>query len=266
MVMGDRSSYPPGTFCWVDLAATNASAGKAFYSELFGWTAVDLPTDVGSVYTMFELDGKAVCGLWPMNDEMQRQGIPPSWQSYVSVESADRSTEQATALGAVVMMEPADVMQAGRMAVIRDPTGASLALWEPREHIGADIVNLPGALCWNELQTRDTAAAQAFYTALFGWTAATTSGTAGSEYWELRNDGALAGGMMQIRPEWGDVAPNWAVYFAVDDCDGTVDRALDLDGRLLVPAMDAEGIGRFAFLQDKLGAVFAVIALEGPDS
>jgi predicted enzyme related to lactoylglutathione lyase len=262
--MGQRSSYDPGTFCWVDFAATNAAAAKAFYGELFDWMAIDLPTDIGGVYTMFEKDGKAVCGLWQMSDETAGQGIPPSWQSYVSVESVDRSAGRAAELGATVLMQPFEVMQAGRMAVIRDPTGAALALWEPREHIGADIVNVPGALCWNELQTHDPPTAEAFYGDLFGWTASRTSESEGPPYWEFGNADALAGGMMEIQPGWGEVPPNWAVYFAVADCDAAVNRALDLDGELLVPPRDVAGTGRFAFLQDPLGAVFAVIALAVP--
>jgi predicted enzyme related to lactoylglutathione lyase len=262
--MGQRSSYDPGTFCWVDFAATNAAAAKAFYGELFDWMAIDLPTDIGGVYTMFEKDGKAVCGLWQMSDEMTGQGIPPSWQSYVSVESVDRSAERAAELGATVLMQPFEVMQAGRMAVIRDPTGAALALWEPREHIGADIVNVPGALCWNELQTHDPSTAEAFYADLFEWTARRNSGSEGPAYWEFGKADALVGGMMAIQHGWSEVPPNWAVYFAVADCDATADRAQDLDGELLVPPRDVAGTGRFAFLQDPLGAVFAVIALAVP--
>jgi predicted enzyme related to lactoylglutathione lyase len=261
--MGERSGYKPGTFCWVDFAATNAGAAKAFYGELLDWLAIDLPTDIGGVYTMFEKDGKAVCGLWQMSEEMIGQGIRASWQSYVSVESVDLSVAQAAELGAAVLMQPYDVMKAGRMAVIRDPTGAVLALWEPDEHIGADIVNVPGALCWNELQTHDPSKAKAFYGDLFGWTAGRISGSEGQPYWEFRNADVLAGGMIEIQSGWGEVPPNWAVYFAVADCDATVNQALDLDGELLVPPRDVAGTGRFAFLQDPLGAVFAVIALEG---
>ena len=263
--MGDRSEYRPGTFCWVDLATSDAEAAKTFYTGLFDWTASDVPTDAGPLYTMLAKERKDVCALWQMGTEIQQQGIPPHWQSYVSVTSADGFAAKAKGLGAKVVMDASDVMQAGRMAVIQDPTGAVLALWEPKEHRGARLVNAPGSLCWNELQTRDPAAAERFYTSLFDWTAISDAGVMGETYWEFRNADRSAGGMMQIQPEWGDVPPNWAVYFAVADCDESVAKVQALGGKVIVPAMDIQGVGRFAFVQDPQGAVFAVIRLETPE-
>lgn len=263
--MGERTEYAPGTFCWVDLVTTDGDAAKAFYQGLFGWSATDVLTDVGSVYTMLTQGGRDVCALWQMAPEMQQQGVPPHWQSYVSVTSADVVAAKARELGGQVLMEAMDVMDVGRMATLRDPAGAVFAIWEPKRHIGAQLVNVPGAFCWNELQTKDPAAAERFYTGLFGWTADSDAGAMGQTYWVFRNGERLAGGMMEIQPEWGEVPPNWGVYFAVADCDASVARVQELGGQVIVPAMDVQEVGRFAFVRDPQGAVFAVIKVDAPE-
>jgi len=232
---------------------------------LFGWSATDVPTDVGSVYTLLSQDGRDICALWQMTPEMQQQGIPPHWQSYVSVTSADAAAAKARELGGQVLMEAMDVMDVGRMATLQDPTGAVFAIWEPKRHVGAQLVNDPGTFCWNELQTKDPAAAERFYTGLFGWTADSDAGAMGQTYWVFRNRERLVGGMMEIQPEWGEVPPNWGVYFAVADCDASVARVQELGGQVIVPAMDVQEVGRFAFVRDPQGAVFAVIKVEEPE-
>jgi uncharacterized protein len=168
--MGERTSHAPGTFSWVDLATTDAAGAKEFYGELFGWVAEDMPGEAGT-YTMFRLDAKDVAACFAQGD-----GAPPHWNSYVTVEDVDASMEMAAELGGSVLMPAGDIEGIGRMAVIADPTGAAVALWEPRGHIGAGLVNAPGALCWNDLGTTDPDAAWAFYRELFGWTIRCSTG------------------------------------------------------------------------------------------
>ena len=256
------TDYTPGTFCWADLATTDAAAAKAFYTALFGWTATDVPTDGGPDYTMLAKDGKDVCALWELGAEQCQQGVAPHWQSYVSVTSADATAAKAQELGGKVVLEPMDVMDVGRMAVLQDPTGATLSVWQPRAHAGAQLIREVGTLCWNELQTHDPAAAERFYHELFGWQAHANDALMDRTYWEFRDGDIPAGGMLQIQPEWGEVPPNWSVYFHVLDCDAALERAKSLGGEVLVPPMDIETIGRLAFIKDPTGAVFAVIAFE----
>ncbi len=263
--MGERTEYAPGTFCWVDLVTSDSDAAKTFYKGLFGWNATDVPTDAGTVYTMLSQDGRDICALWQMTPEMVQQDIPPHWQSYVSVASADAVTARARELGGQILMEAMDVMDVGRMATLQDPTGAAFAIWEPKRHIGAQLVNAPGAFCWNELQTKDPAAAERFYTSLFGWTANSNAGAMGQTYWAFRNGERSAGGMMEIQAEWGEVLPNWSVYFAVADCDASVAKVKELGGAVVAPPMDIQAVGRFAFVRDPQGAVFAVIKLQAPE-
>ncbi len=132
--MGERTSYTPGTFCWADLSSTDQPAAKAFYSGLFGWEAEDSPVGDGVYYSMMHLDGKRVAAIAPQPEQQREAGVPPQWQSYVSVESADAAAERASELGADVHAGPFDVMDVGRMAVIRDPQGAHCMVWQPRTH------------------------------------------------------------------------------------------------------------------------------------
>ncbi|HUK64502.1 MAG TPA: VOC family protein, partial [Dongiaceae bacterium] len=167
----------------------------------------------------------------------------------------------ARSAGGTVFVEPMDVLQAGRMAVVADPQGALFCIWQPREHIGSEIVNEPGALIWNELATTDTAAAKAFYGAVFGWGSEDMTGDDGMAYtrWEL--DGKGVGGMMPMGDAYpAGIPPNWLTYFAVEDCAATVARAVELGGRVQMEPMTIS-MGTFAVLADPSGAVFAVIEL-----
>src|SRR4030088_467192 len=149
--MGNRTQYTPGTFCWTDLTTTDQEAAKAFYTELFGWTAVDMPVGDGIYYTMMEIDGKPVSAVSAQPEQQRDAGAPPTWNSYVSVESADDALTRAKELGATVHAPAFDVLDVGRMGVVQDPQGAFFLVWQPKTHIGAALVNGIGLLSWNEL-------------------------------------------------------------------------------------------------------------------
>src|SRR5262245_47052839 len=138
--MGERTSYAPGTFSWAELVTSDGAGAKAFYTALFGWTYEDQPIGNDQVYSMAARDGKTVAALYQSGEQ------PPHWNCYVTVDSADATAAKAAQLGATVLAEPFDVFSSGRMAVFTDPTGAALAVWQPNEHIGASLVNAPGAL------------------------------------------------------------------------------------------------------------------------
>ncbi len=249
--MGERTSYQPGTFCWTDLGTTDAAAAKAFYGRLFGWEAEDFPAGDAGTYTMLRLDGRDACALYEHGPEKG----PPAWLSYVSVADAGDATERARTSGANVIQDPFDVVDAGRMAVVQDPTGALLALWEAGTQIGAGVVNDPGALCLNQLNTSDPEAAQSFYADLFGWRVESV-GTGDQAYWGIYNGENLNGGMMPLPPE-GGAPSHWLVYFTASDLDASVTLVNQLGGRELVPPMPIES-GRIAVAQDPQGAAFAL--------
>jgi hypothetical protein len=261
--MQEVPELKPGTFCWVELGTSDSDAAKTFYSQLFGWEYVDNPMGPDMVYTMLKLDGKDVGGLYKLMPDMVAQGIPPHWLSYVLVTNADETAEKAKAAGATILNGPLDVPGAGRMAVIKDPTDAVFALWQPKEHKGSGIYNVPNSFTWNELGTRDTEKAKEFYTKVFGWTSEAFPGSP-IEYTIFKNSDRGAGGMYKLTPEMGPVPPHWLVYFAVDDCDAKVQKATELGARVMKPADNIPGVGRFAILFDPQDAAFAIIKLENP--
>src|SRR5919201_1392285 len=237
--MGERTGYEPGTFCWVDLATTDQEAAKGFYGELFGWEAADMPMGDGAVYSMQRLRGKDVAAIAAQPQQQRDAGVPPAWNSYVSVESADAAAERAGELGATVHAPAFDALEAGRMAVIQDPQGAFFMVWEPKQHFGAAIVNEPGALCWNELATAEMDASAAFYGDLFGWKAEPVEGGA-MPYLMVENDGRRNAG---IRPAQEGEPPNWSAYFAIEDVAAAAGKVVELGGSKLMEPMDV-GVGK----------------------
>ncbi len=253
--MGDRTTYTPGTFSWTDLTTTDQDAAKSFYSGLFGWEAQDNPVGDGIVYSMMLIDGKPVGAISPQPEAQRDAGVPPAWNSYITVQSADAALERAKHLGAEVHAPAFDVMDVGRMGVIQDPQGAFVLVWEPKTHIGAGLVNHNGALSWNELATADVDASSAFYGDLFGWTFTAMEGE--MPYLVIQTaDGRSNGG---IRPRMESEPPYWLVYFGADDIAASTALAGELGGSTIVEPMEI-GPGSFSVLQDPQGAVFALFS------
>jgi uncharacterized protein len=250
--MPTMDNYEPGTPSWVDLASTDLPTSLRFYTGLFGWSAEDQGPDAGN-YQMFEIDGRPVAGGMASMTE----GQPSAWTTYVSVDDADATADRIKAAGGTLFVEPMDVMTVGRMVVAADPAGAVFGLWQPMDHKGAGIVNEPGTLTWNELNTRDLEAALAFYPQVFDWQPETHKGEMDYTEWKLR--GRSVAGMMAM-PEMvpAEVPSHWLVYFATGDCDATTEKAAGLGATLLAGPMDIEP-GRFAVMLDPTGASFAVI-------
>ncbi|MFQ5400246.1 MAG: VOC family protein [Anaerolineae bacterium] len=262
--MQEVESYPHATFSWVDLATTNPDAAKKFYSGLMGWEAEDFPAGENMVYTMLRLHGRDVAALTGMPPFLE--GTPPHWSSYICVDDLDAAAAKATELGGTIVMPPSDVMDAGRMAVVQDPTGAFFNLWQAGNHIGAKLVNIPGTLCWNELLSQDAETAAKYYSTLFDWEVQReTQQESGSDYIMFVNNGRFTGGLLQIQPEWGEMPSSWGVYFSVADCDAAAAKAVELGGKILNPPTNIPGTGRFALIQDPQGAIFAAIKLDQVD-
>lgn len=256
-----HTAYAPGTPSWADVASPDLEAAKAFYGDLFGWTAETSPEPDAMGYTVFRLGDAAAAGLGPTMGDM-----PPCWGTYVTVANVEEAVAAARAAGGQVMMEPLDVFDAGRMAVIADPGGAALRLWQPTEHIGAEVRMETGALCWVELNTRDPDAAVHFLHSVFGWQATQVGGPVdeggpGFDYLMLALGDTPVGGIIAMDENWpAEVPPHWMVYFAVEDCDAAAARVAELGGEVCVPPTDIPP-GRFAVVGDPHGAVFTIIAL-----
>jgi uncharacterized protein len=250
--MGERTSHPHGAFSWADLGTSDAEAAKTFYTGLFGWEMEDMPIPNGGVYSMARLHGKYAAAIYAAEEDQ-----PTAWTSYVTVDDVDATTNRAAELGAMTLVEPFDVLEAGRMAVLPEPTGAVFALWQPRDHIGASIVNGSGALSLNQLNTPDPERAQEFYAGLFGWRAEPAPG-GDRPYWGLYLGERLNAGMMPLDPGTG-APPHWLVYFGTDDIDAAAERIGGSGGTVMVPKMEVPG-GHILVAQDPQGAVFALLA------
>jgi predicted enzyme related to lactoylglutathione lyase len=253
--MGERTKYTPGTFSWTDLTTPDQDAAKAFYCELFGWEADDQPVGDGVYYSMMKLGGKDVAAISPQPQQQRDAGAPPAWNSYVTVESADETLARAQQLGASIHAPAFDVFDAGRMGVVQDPQGAFFLAWEPRSHIGASLVNAPGALSWNELASPDLDASAAFYGELLGWTTEPFVGSP-TPYLIIKSSGGQTNGGM--RPVTAPERPGWLVYFGIDDADAGLAKAGELGATTLMDPADIGTGARIAIAQDPQGAVFAL--------
>lgn len=254
--MSERTSYTPGTPCWVDLGTPDIDAAANFYGEVFGWEVPEQPNsaEMGG-YRRAKKNGKDVAGAMPLIQE----GQPPAWSTYVSVEDADATAKAVAVAGGTAIAEPMDVMDLGRMAVFTDPAGAVIGIWQPGTFPGAALVNEPGTVGWNELSTRDPEGAKAFYSAVFGWEPNDLEMEGGGTYTEWRVEDQPVGGMLDMRGRMPDeVPPHWGVYFGTEDTDATVEKVKAGGGELLFGPMDIEP-GRFATVRDPFGAFFNVM-------
>ncbi len=257
--MAEFTSHVPGTFSWPELSTTDQTGAVAFYRALFGWGLNDRPMGPGETYSMFTLRDKEVAAAHTMRPEEKQMGAPPHWNSYVTVANVDESAKKAETLGGKVLAPPFDVMDAGRMAIIQDPTRAIFEIWQAKKHIGAKILNEPGALCWTELTTSDTKAAEAFYTGLFGWIAKHSAPSAGMDYTEFSVGGTPGIGMMAKPPQMPAHIPSyWMPYFQVADVDASASKATGLGAKVMVGPQDIPGTGRFVILTDPQGAMLAL--------
>ncbi|MBN1352240.1 VOC family protein [candidate division KSB1 bacterium] len=257
--MQEIKKYDPGMFCWIDLVTIDTEAAKKFYCSLFGWEALDTPVGDGMVYTMLQLNGKPVAALYQMGEFQKQQNLEPYWMSYVSVQNADETMKKVQELGGQVVMEPGDAMDAGRMAMLKDPTGAFLAIWQPKAHIGASYRNVPGTFCWIELATNDPEKAKPFFTKLFNWTEETRQ-MGNTVYTTFKLDGKDVGGMYKMPPEMAAIPPHWLPYFQVNDCQASVKKVQSLGGKLLVPVTVVPGVGPFSVIEDPQAGVFGVVS------
>ncbi len=273
--MAERDGYLPGVPCWIDTSHPDPEAAVAFYSGLFGWEFEDvMPPGSEGKYFIGRIRGGDVAAIGSV-----AEGAPPMamWNTYVWVDSADDAAAKVAEAGGSVMMEPFDVMDSGRMAVLTDAEGAAFCVWQAKEHRGAKIVNEHGSLSFNNLNVRDVEGAKRFYGSVFGWETLELDG--GFEMWTLPGYGdylardnpdlrtqmeeqsAPAGfenvvaSLAPMTDDQQDVPAHWGVTFAVDDADAVAGKAAELGGTVVVPPFDAPWV-RMTVLTDPQGAMF----------
>ncbi len=253
-----RTEYSEGSLSWADLATSDPTGAKAFYEALFGWSYVSNPIEGGGEYISASKDGHAVGGIFQWPPEMD--DMPSCWNLYVTVSSVDDAVGRAVAAGGQVYQEPFDVMEEGRTAVVGDPAGAAICLWQAAAGIGAELVGEPGSLVWAELVTPDQPAAAPFYAALAGWgSEAQPGGPAGPTTMFTVGGAPVAGA---VTPPDDHVSPCWMVCLGVEDCDAACETVTAAGGAVAAGPFDAP-TGRFAVVADPTGAVLKIVASGG---
>ena len=273
--MPERDGYIPGVPCWVDTSQPDPEAAVSFYGPLFGWELEDvMPPDSDGKYFMARIRGKDVAAVGSIPEAAPQQAM---WNTYIWVESADDTASKVRDAGGSVVMEPFDVMDAGRMAVFTDPEGAVFCVWQANQNKGAQLVNEHGTVNFNDLNTRDPEGAKSFYGSVFGWQTLELPG--GFEMWtlpgygdhlerdnpELRENMAemdapkgfedVVASLVPIGDDQPDTPPHWNVTFAVDDADAIAEKATELGGKVLMPPFDAPWV-RMTIIADPQGATF----------
>jgi uncharacterized protein len=257
--MPERTSHPHATISWTDLSTTDHAGAKKFYAGLLGWEYDDRPMGDDGTYSMAQIRGHSVAALAAQRPDEAEQGIPPHWNVYVTVEDVDASAGAVGEAGGNLLAPAFDVFDAGRMAVVADPTGAVVCLWQAKGSIGAEVVNEPGAMTWADCATTDPEAAQGFYSSLLGWRFEQMSEE--PPYWVIFNGERSQGGM--TKPPSG-VPSNWFPYFGVTGLEETLQLAEASGGKPFLGPIDVPN-GRFALLQDPQGAAFAILESEHYD-
>jgi len=244
----------PGNFCWMELGTNNQPAAKKFYCSLFGWNTNDQDLGPMGEYTIFQKNGKDASAGYTLQAKEVEAGVPPHWMVYVAVTSADESAAKAAALGATVLAPPFNVMEHGRMSVIKDPQGAIFTIWQPLNHNGIGIRDEHGTFCWADISTPDQQASAKFYGDLFGW----TFEPGNNGYIHIKNGEQMIGGIQPVAARNPNAPPHWLIYYWVDDVDAVAANAASQGAQLYMPPTTMENVGRMSVIADPQGAVFAI--------
>jgi uncharacterized protein len=254
--------HAPGSFCWIELGTTDQGAAKRFYASLFGWSVADFPIGPNDFYSMFRLDGRDAGAAYTLRPE--QQGVPPHWLLYVATADADETSRKAGDAGGRVVHPAFDVFDFGRMAVLQDPTGAVLAVWQAKQHAGLGVKGADHSFVWADLVTPDREKAVQFYSAVFGWKFDPGKKDPDAEYLHLKNEDEFIGGVLPKKYQQPGVPPHWMLYFQSSDCDADAARAKQLGARLYMDPMTIEDVGRMAIVADPQGAVFSLFQSARP--
>ena len=258
--MTTRTKAPVGAPCWVELFTSDPETTRPFYEGLFGWTSESADEEYGG-YVNFSYHDELVAGC--MRNEgtsPDTLGVGDAWTVYLAVEDAAITAETASRNGGTVLMPAMEVMDLGSMAVLADPGGATIGIWQPGRHAGFGIIGEPSAPSWFELHTRRYNESVKFYRDVFGWDTHSVSDVPEFRYTTLGDGDDQAAGIMDAGAFLPADAPaTWSVYFGVDDTDRALGQIAELGGTIVDPAVDTP-YGRLATASDPGGAIFKLIA------
>jgi uncharacterized protein len=247
---------------WTDLATSDPEGARKFYSAVFGWKIDVNPDPQYGGYAMAKAGGKDVAGMGPKQMEQQ----PSAWTVYIGTPNAAETAKKAEAAGAKIIAPVMEVGDQGHMAIIQDPSGAFLGLWQATNMQGAQSTGA-NSMGWAELNARGFDKAEPFYKQLFGWGEKKTPGAGENpDYTEFQLHGSSIAGGMEMNPMVPAEVPSyWMVYFNVDNVDKAFDKVIAEGGKEMLSPQDMPG-GRFAIVSDPQGAAFGLLKMEAPSS
>lgn len=258
--MAIRTQCTEGQFSWVELKTEDYQDACEFYGRLFGWESQPADSDDGPQIGQFLWQKYFLAGIRATDHQETQERGPAIWRSHLQVADLAETLERVAKLGGVVTSPAQQLADFGTLAMVQDPSGAELGLWQPRQPFGEQLVQDIHAFCWNELCTRDTAAARKFFSELFHWSFVEHP-LPGAEYHMIENQGEQNGGMLRLDQRWGSLPPRWLVYFAVTSVDFSVDQVRQLGGNVFVPPCDIPE-GRMAIVVDRQGAMFSLVQMD----
>lgn len=254
--MSTRNAAPIGAPCWIDLTTSDTERSRAFYGQLFGWAAEEPAEEFGG-YFNFTKGGVQVAGCMPNQPGME---MPEVWSVYLNTDDTRKTVDATAAHGGQVIVPAMDVADLGTMAVISDPSGAVIGVWQPGLHQGFGVHGEPGTPSWFELHTRDYQATVNFYRDVFCWDTHVVSDTPEFRYTTLKHGEGWLAGIMDAAGFLPDGVPaHWSVYFGVEDTDAALAKIVDLGGSILMAAEDTP-YGRLATAADPSGTPFKLVA------
>jgi len=248
---------PRHRFVWYDLMTTDPAKGTEFYTQLIGWgtQAWEGPMP----YEMWTNEGKPLGGVMELPEDAKKGGAPPHWLAYVFVDDVDATVEQATGLGATILVPGTDIPNAGKFAVLMDPQGAAFAVYNSDQE--SPEVRWPagiGEFSWHELATTDYEAAFGFYSTLFGWEMTEKMDMGGGAIYQMYGGGDQTLGGMFNKPAEMPGPPFWLFYISVPDVEVSVEKVRELGGQVLNGPMEVPGGDKVAQCCDPQGAAFAL--------
>jgi hypothetical protein len=255
--MSERTTFKPGTPCWIDLGTPDQDAAGEFYGRLFGWELhEDENAEETGGYRTAQLDGRAVGGVM----KLMQEGQPPAWLTYFASDDADATVAAVKEAGGNAIVEPMSVLDYGRMAVLADPTGAAFGIWQGGTNVGFGVVKDTGAVNWGELNSRDPGAAKEFYGSVFGWSFEDQEFEGTGTYTAISLGDETFGGLIDITDRVPPEVPaHWLVYFTVEDAEATASAGGEGGGEVVFGPQEIPNVGTIAVMKDPFGAVFAVI-------
>ncbi|MBB3115862.1 VOC family protein [Corynebacterium bovis] len=245
----------PGMPVWIDLATTDLGKAKHFYAELFDWEFETLCDG----YTVARKQGMPVAGIGQVAEDNTS-----IWGLMLYTPDIEDAYARAVEIGATSVLPPRDVGRRGRMAVLVDPSGATVGLKDPEAAENFFAAGEPGTPVWHELLVGEKYdETLAFYHAFAGWDIRKRNDSERLRYATGEIDGSPLCGMWDTS-ELDENPSMWTLYLGVADVDRAAKRVHKLGGKVVRQPSTTE-LGRLATIVDPGGALLNICEVAEPE-